>query len=941
MSDRVERDSATETSDFERRDAVSRDERDSWSEAIEASRDTTEQSVETEDLGSQKRLSEYAEKEELKVAVQQETEITQERRDGIDRYVADKAMATTSALGITFDQDGGELIGAALVGQSGLGQMNEAEQRYMADQAVQRWMADQSLENVVEAAHAVRTNASANRALAAALADPVASIQIAHAAGGASWDAEGASDFRAQMLETATELDPLQVAKSFSGHEQLLGRDAVHMSQEARKGLLEAVVSGQIAGPAADRLVTSMFVLTKAEDLEPGMLSFGGNAGTNQQVMADALAIVARPGSTPVEKADREILARRLSGLLASQGGRDLLLSENVPPEMRSWAFEKTVGNPAWTADTLAEGWESDAVTAAFSRDVQRKYAARGTEGQLLAGNALRNTVGQAFQMRPDNLPPANETVLQKHARLNAGMDYGYYSGNSHAARIADMIEQVSGPGAKVSVVPVVVTSGNFGAAAMTVFRVENANGGVAFVDHQGKKYDDLEHWQTKNELPAGRMSHPEGMRLGGGMTAPENTRVVVDTVGEHAGQVLDYAAVGVGVAAGVAIVVGTGGTAALVAAGAAGAYSAGRSGAELYADFNRGVDVTDFSNPQNRSRWLEVAAGTLSLGAIGSGVKAANAIRNGAHVTAGFSRTAAGLAIAADGADALAMTDQAVQLAQNWDRMSNGQRAAGMLNVAFWGGMAAASTKAGGNALQDAFSFTRLERNMRTGTPFPMRPNNDSAPGGMRVAYDMANGQAANIHIETGPGPINRQMLELHTTREGAGTTAFRERGTNISTYNINTATGRPNSVEATLREDFGTTSRGDNATEIGHIGGKGYDGGHLVAHRFMGDTVDGGIAPQVANLNRGAWSTMENEWADWLTKYKPPTGKHVEIDVKIDVDPPGADVPDGFDVEYRVFEVDNNGNRVEIHNDSPYFDNKTGEKFERVYFRNDGTIE
>lgn len=165
------------------------------------------------------------------------------------------------------------------------------------------------------------------------------------------------------------------------------------------------------------------------------------------------------------------------------------------------------------------------------------------------------------------------------------------------------------------------------------------------------------------------------------------------------------------------------------------------------------------------------------------------------------------------------------------------------------------------------------------------------------------------------------------------------KQEGQNNAIYEVDPDTGRPVAATATLREDFGSRTGGDNATEIGHIGGEGHDGGHLIAHRFMGDTVDGGIAPQVRNLNRGAWSTMENEWGQWLTKYKPQSGRHVEIDVRIDVDPPGADVPDGFDVEYKVFEADANGNRVEIHNDAQYFDNADGTEFERIYFRSDGT--
>ena len=96
-------------------------------------------------------------------------------------------------------------------------------------------------------------------------------------------------------------------------------------------------------------------------------------------------------------------------------------------------------------------------------------------------------------------------------------------------------------------------------------------------------------------------------------------------------------------------------------------------------------------------------------------------------------------------------------------------------------------------------------------------------------------------------------------------------------------------------------------------------------------------GIVPQNYRLNRGAWKTMENEWADWLTKYRPRSGSKVEIDVI----PPGADVPDKFIVRYKIYEVDSNGNRVLIKSRKKEFKNQSDEVFDRVYFRDDGTAE
>lgn len=90
-------------------------------------------------------------------------------------------------------------------------------------------------------------------------------------------------------------------------------------------------------------------------------------------------------------------------------------------------------------------------------------------------------------------------------------------------------------------------------------------------------------------------------------------------------------------------------------------------------------------------------------------------------------------------------------------------------------------------------------------------------------------------------------------------------ERGQNIKTTTYDPETGRPISETGTIRQDFGSTPRGDNSAAIGRLGETGDQGGHLGGHRFFGDTPDEGIAPQAANLNMGAWRTMENEWADW----------------------------------------------------------------------------
>ncbi|MCC2028756.1 DNA/RNA non-specific endonuclease [Microbacterium sp. YMB-B2] len=146
--------------------------------------------------------------------------------------------------------------------------------------------------------------------------------------------------------------------------------------------------------------------------------------------------------------------------------------------------------------------------------------------------------------------------------------------------------------------------------------------------------------------------------------------------------------------------------------------------------------------------------------------------------------------------------------------------------------------------------------------------------------------------------------------------------RGRNSKTTHFDPENRRPVQENGTILDDFGSSDRGDNATAIGQLGRDGDDGGHLGGHRFYGDTPDEGIVPQAANLNRGAWKKMENEWADWAAE-------GCRVDYRIAIDPPGAVRPDRFQVAYVVSDP-STGEILETR--SPSFDNITGEIFHRI---------
>lgn len=63
----------------------------------------------------------------------------------------------------------------------------------------------------------------------------------------------------------------------------------------------------------------------------------------------------------------------------------------------------------------------------------------------------------------------------------------------------------------------------------------------------------------------------------------------------------------------------------------------------------------------------------------------------------------------------------------------------------------------------------------------------------------------------------------------------------------------------------------------EIGKLGEDGDEGGHLIGARFNGPSDAFNLVPQNANLNRGEWKAMENEWARAVD-----AKKKVQVEIK-----------------------------------------------------------
>lgn len=683
------------------------------------------------------------------------------------------------------DDEGGEYLSAALLGEdTALGVLNEQEMLQLSLMAAELWRKKGTSEHIQEAAEGVRDDARASRALALAFAARSGNDQRFFDTGGSYYSDPDNSAAQSDMMMRALDLDAGAVLEAFQGAEVSLALRASGFLPEAAKktldedlhplpfdlkkrtGLVEALAKGVLGEEETDLVGTTFFMAATAEDLEDPEY---------RAAMARLLGTVA--GGDKAAEA-----SARLEKVMAVSGAREMLFAKSVPPEMRNWALAQIANNPDFDAAALAQGWESEIVAQAMAGPVIQKYAGRGGEPHELPtsgeAGALRNSIGQTLGLPFSAL--GEETAEQAEARLDAGMSHDYYKNNKRIDKIAALIAQEGGDPAKMTVIPVVVTNPELGVINVNVFRLDQGKApdgtpkSARFVDDFGFRYDDFEHWRSDNQLPPGKMTYPArkvsgqavDMDLAGEMVT-ENTPVKVDTILEWIGVVGDVAAMIVGVGVGVAAIVGSGGLATplVVAGGGAALWQVGRAGDRLYDDSQRGVDITDVTNAENRSNWLEVGAGALSIGALGAAARTANMAAKSMQITQGTARVTTGLQMASSTVDAVAMGDQAHMMADNWDQMTETQKAMGLLNIGFWGGMGLAGRKAGGGLSTDDTSFTRLANQAEFGTPYVVTTHPDLSPGQIRVAYDAANvGDApTNIRIETGGGEIDKDLLDLH----------------------------------------------------------------------------------------------------------------------------------------------------------------------------------
>lgn len=145
---------------------------------------------------------------------------------------------------------------------------------------------------------------------------------------------------------------------------------------------------------------------------------------------------------------------------------------------------------------------------------------------------------------------------------------------------------------------------------------------------------------------------------------------------------------------------------------------------------------------------------------------------------------------------------------------------------------------------------------------------------------------------------------------------------GTNTATWTL--ADGLPVSVEAELSELAGDDRGGSELyaqTKTRKRGLDDDDAGHIIGHRFMGDQGMKNLFPQNFRCNRGAYKTMENEWAAWIDK-------GCTVIAKVTLVGGTPERPDQIDVAYDVY----NKNDDLIHSATDQLPNDETAKFKRV---------
>jgi len=142
----------------------------------------------------------------------------------------------------------------------------------------------------------------------------------------------------------------------------------------------------------------------------------------------------------------------------------------------------------------------------------------------------------------------------------------------------------------------------------------------------------------------------------------------------------------------------------------------------------------------------------------------------------------------------------------------------------------------------------------------------------------------------------------------------------------------GRPVHAEGTLTWTPGSsryragdrtegTAQSDFRTDNGL--GSEHHTGHIFAYRFVHGHGPVNMFPQQAHFNAGPYARLEQEWADWLDH-------GMDIDVRVELAPAGAQFPEQVIVDYTVTNPETGA--VVYDPQTTIFDNAAGQYFSNI---------
>jgi hypothetical protein len=506
------------------------------------------------------------------------------------------------------------------------------------------------------------------------------------------------------------------------------------------KGLMENHLGRNLLfGGTPDRNLTVLATIRNIPGVSAHAIAGTSGEWIKSGLVTCALAQMLMPNDYP----NRDSEMDRIAKLLATDQGQKLHFGEvgdEIPPAARSEAQLALLSDPSITAQTLTEKdpWTNPALVTDIARQRAALQGIRNDQPTRFSGyNNLSNFVGVAMGMPLEDVEPGAidgvpSLFSQEHLHVlvdsigGAGSAAGgLLSSKSSTARqhvtldtvrgvidgsrsafpqknvrdVVAQIQAVGGENPRVTYLPVTFSSDAMGPIQYPLFRVETnvqkvRNGSSIsteeiYVDHlRHRIYHSIKEWSDDPKWPPGLLVFPKD----GHLRTDKNGAIIFDHAPTYqavhatervAHAVVDKTVLVGGVIAGGMVILGTGGTGALLLGAACSAWGFHEAKVELEYRKQHGLS-NSWSDPEARALKLSLVANAFGLAALGAGsilrplAAQAGAVGRVASLLGGVSNWGAAVTNAAS------LANDFSDFIQNVDTMAPGDIGRLVLKMAF-----------------------------------------------------------------------------------------------------------------------------------------------------------------------------------------------------------------------------------------------------------------